>query len=627
MSSQVKKKSPRTRTWFFRLYAQDKRLFSLLCFVVVLFSLVAWRLGTLQLMNHSFYNALASGQYEVYKELFPERGSIFLQNTLLSETERYKRENLFPAATNRKYWQIYAVPYDVSEPARAATELTNVLFNEAEIRNNFEVEEGVVPVDEKVIAAEIVLAKDQYRNKLLERFSKKNDPYEPIYRKATDEQRTQVEAMSLQGVHFAQEYHRYYPEKNLGSHIVGFVGTSESEKIQGLYGTEYYFEDELAGLQGYLNSEQDVGGRLITVSDTDFQAAVDGADVILTIDQTLQNFVCQRLNAALETYEAQSGSIVVMHPKTGEVLAMCSAPDFDPNAFGEVDDVAIYNNQAVFSAYEPGSIFKPITMSAGIDMGKITPQTTYFDEGQVKVGGFTIKNFDGKGHGEKTMVEVLNQSLNTGTIFVVDQIGRESFVDYVKKFAFGARTNIHLPSENPGDINQLINSDGIIYAYTASFGQGITVTPLQMVRAFAAMANGGVMVEPHIIDRIVYSNGFVEETSVKEIGQVISKRTASLISGMLVSVVVDGHGARAAVPGYHIAGKTGTAQIAEGGEYTDATIQSFVGYGPVEDPVFSMIVRLDKPEKSSASSASAVLVFGEIAKFLLGYYQIPPSVE
>ena len=612
-----------------KIKIEDKRVLILFTVACVFAILIAWRLVSLQILNRSFYLALASGQYEVYKELFPERGNIYLQDTLLSEDKRYSTSNLYPVALNRKYWQVYAVPYHVQNPEQDAEKLVSVLFDRDREREDFVSSFEPTPEKASLTSEEIEHEMDRQRanmkNTFLERLSKDNDPYEPIWNKASDELRLRVEELGLQGIEFAETPYRYYPEGPLGSHVVGFVGNVDGEeRKQGLYGTEFYFDKELAGSGGYLSSERDVGGRLITISDSDFRAAVDGASVVLTVDHTLQNFICKKLDEALEKYEADSGSVIVMNPKTGAILSMCGSPGFDPNEYGNVDDIAFYNNPAIFLAYEPGSIFKPITMAAGIDLGKVEPETTYVDTGEVKVGGFTIKNSDLKAHGEQNMIEVLKQSLNTGVIFVVDQTGKEHFQEYVKRFGFGEKTGIQLPSENPGNIEELLYHDGIIYSYTSSFGQGLTVTPLQMVRAFSAIANGGVLLAPYIIDRVVYSNGYIEESKSRQIAQVISKRTATLLSGMLVSAIKDGHGHAAGVPGYHVAGKTGTAQVATGGVYGTDTIHSFVGYAPVSDPRFAMIVRLDHPNVRFAESSSAV-VFGEIAKFILSHYQVTPD--
>lgn len=616
-------RSRRSGSFWTQLKNQDRRIAALVLFFAVFCLMIVWRLGKLQIFQADFYSSIASGQYDVYQDLFPERGTVYVQNTTLPLTERYKDENLYATAANRMFTQIYAVPYDITDPSQTADTLADILFNETAVLDELTDAEREAMKPEATVAY-LKQKKLEYRGVLFERVSKKNDPYEPIKRKADDALVEKVRQANLPGIAFADEPHRYYPEANLGSHVIGFVGNDSEGKLRGLYGLERYFEDELAGVPGYLRSERDGGGGMITISDSDFRPSLDGADIVLTIDHQLQNFTCEKLDEGVKKYEAEGGSAIIMDPSTGAIRALCGFPDFDPNNYGYVDDIAVYNNPAIVSAYEPGSIFKPITLAAGLDLEKITPQTTYEDTGTVQISGHTIQNSDKKAHGIVSMIEVLKQSLNTGTIFVVEQTGRESFLDYVKKFGFGVRTEVTLPSENPGDISAL-SQEGKVYTYTASFGQGITATPLQMVNAFAAIANGGVLKQPYIVDQIRYSTGVVDTFQPKDIRQVISKNTSTILSSMLVTVVNDGHAKQAALPGYKIAGKTGTAQAAENGKYQGRTVHSFVGFAPVDAPAFVMIVRLDNPQKGKFAESTAVPVFAEIEKYIFQYYQIPPG--
>jgi cell division protein FtsI/penicillin-binding protein 2 len=266
-------------------------------------------------------------------------------------------------------------------------------------------------------------------------------------------------------------------------------------------------------------------------------------------------------------------------------------------------------------------------MSAAIDAGKVEPDTLYEDKGEVAIGPHIIRNSDGEKHGWQSMTQVLEKSLNTGTIFAVRELGSKLFQQYVKDFGFGERTKIELETEARGNISSLEKS-GDIWSVTASYGQGITVTPLQMAAAFSAIANGGKLMRPYIVDRIIDFDGRENITEPEIIRQVISKRAATLLGGMLVRVVEDGHGKRAGVSGYWTAGKTGTAQIPrqQGGGYEeDAFIGSFVGFAPVDDPAFVMIVRIDRPQDVLWAEASAAPLFGEISAFLLNYMEIPPN--
>jgi cell division protein FtsI/penicillin-binding protein 2 len=305
---------------------------------------------------------------------------------------------------------------------------------------------------------------------------------------------------------------------------------------------------------------------------------------------------------------------------------MCSAPDFEPTLFNKVEDIKILGNPVVLNAYEPGSVFKAVTMAAGLDAEKIMPKTTYVDTGVEHIDDFDIKNADKKAHGLQTMIQVLDESLNTGTIFVQRQLGKDLFRKYIESFGFGKKTEVGLTPEAKGNIAPLTRK-GNVFAATASFGQGITVTPIQLTAAYAAIGNGGRLLHPYIVDEIIHPDGSHEKT--KPYGtQIISRRASRLASGMLVSVVEDGHGKRAKVPGYFVAGKTGTAQVArkDGPGYEkDITIGSFAGYAPANDPKFVMLVKIDHPRDVQWAESSAAPVFGEVAKYLLTYLQVPPE--
>jgi len=307
---------------------------------------------------------------------------------------------------------------------------------------------------------------------------------------------------------------------------------------------------------------------------------------------------------------------------------MCNYPDFDPNNYSQVEDIGVYNNRAIFEPYEPGSMIKGITMAAAIDAGKVTPATTYIDTGEVKIAGFKIHNSDGEAHGLKNMTQVLEESLNTGAIFAARQVGMELFEKYFKMFGFGQPTGIQMETERSGTIETLAYHHNEIFMATASFGQGFTATPLQVLNSFAVIANKGKMMTPYIVDKIIYPGGKEEKTEPKFVRQVITTQTAQTLSAMLASVVKYGHATRAGVKGYYIAGKTGTAQVAdpETGKYsTSVTTHSFVGFAPVDDPKFVMLVKLSHPRSVEFAASSAAPLFGEIAQFLLNYFKVPPA--
>ncbi|MEY4744511.1 MAG: hypothetical protein RL272_456 [Candidatus Parcubacteria bacterium] len=566
----------------------ERRLRFFQAVVILAVAVVAGRLFVLQILSHRFYSALASNQRGVFANLFPERGGIYLRDPK-------SPDGRFPAAINKTLSTVYANTRDVTDPAAGAKALAPVLG-----------------ADEK---------------ELFEKLSKPLDPYEPLKQKADDDVVAKVKALGIKGIGFAREQFRYYPEKSSLAQVVGFVGSNGKGERVGRYGIEGRWQEQLAGASGFLAAEKDPIGRLLGAADRQFNPAKDGDELTLTIDRNIQYVVCEKLRAAVLKHGADGGSAVVMDPKTGSVMAMCNTPDYDPNDFSQVKDQRLFNNAAIFSPYEPGSVFKPVTMAAAVDAGKVGPNTTYVDDGAVKIGPYTIRNSDDKAHGLQTMTQVLEQSLNTGTIFAVRQIGPKTFLQYVQDFGFGSPTGIELDTEASGDIEAL-RKKGDIWSATASFGQGITMTPLQLVSAYGAIANGGKLMRPYVVAEVKHAGGTVEKTEPQVVRQVITKRAATLVGGMLVRVVENGHGKRAAVPGYYVAGKTGTAQIprADGQGYEkDASIGSFAGYAPVDDPAFVMIVKIDRPRDVDWAESSAAPLFGDIAKFLLQYLQIPPD--
>ncbi|MBI5530406.1 MAG: penicillin-binding protein 2 [Candidatus Doudnabacteria bacterium] len=567
---------------------------------IILFAvLIVVRLGDLQILNYKFYAALASGQQSIFRKLFPLRGSIFT---------REGTGELYPLATNQEMSLIYAVPMEIDNPVQTAEKLAVVLGTDEE--------------------------------ELFNKLNKKNDPYEPLKHKLSDAQAEEIKALKLKGIYFGPETFRFYPEKNIGGHILGFIGFKGDSKV-GMYGLEGYFEDDLVGQPGYLRTERDAFGSVIAIGERSITPARDGDDLVLTIDRVLQYKTCTELQSAVKQYEADKGTIIIMEPDTGRILSLCNEPDYEPAEYASVEDISIFNNPAIFDQYEPGSVFKPITMAAALDSGKVAPTTVYTDEGCLKFDKYRICNSDFKNYGRQNMVGVLEKSINTGAIFAARAAGKDVFKDYVQAFGFGALTGIELDTENAGNISSL-DKKGDIYMATASFGQGITVTPLQLVAAYAAIANGGKLVKPYIVEEILRKNAGTRPcldqtcigqvlpektvTTPKIIRQVISPRAATLLSGMLVSVIENGHAKRAGVPGYYLAGKTGTAEVPEaGGGYGDKTIHTFVGFGPVDEPKFVMLVKLDNPKNVRFADSSTAPVFSKLAKFLLEYYEIPPE--
>lgn len=566
----------------------DKRFTWLKAFFLFAAAAIVLRLGYLQIMEYGLYALLASDQHDLQTKLMPNRGQILVRDRADGR--------LRPLATNRLSWQVYAVPKEMKDPVAVAHELSAVL--------------NLPDVD--LVAK---LTKDP------------NDPYEKIAQDLDQDKVDALKSKKLPGIGFVKSQARFYPEKNLGGQLIGFVGQDENGQPKGLYGAEGSLEKLLAGRAGELAAEKDASGRRIVTGALELKEAVSGSDVVLTIDPAIQYQACVTIQNAVRRHSADSGTIVVMDPQTGAVWAMCSAPDFDPAEYGKITDLSVLNNPATFEAYEPGSIFKAFTMAAGLDAGKISPKTTYVDKGVEEIDDFKIKNSDGLAHGVKSMIEVLDESLNTGTIFVQRQLGKELFRKYTLGFGFGTKTGIELTPESKGNVAAL-DKKGSIFAATISFGQGMTATPIQLTSAYASLANGGKLLRPYIVDEIIHPDGRREKTKPLVLGQPITPRAARLVSGMLVSVVENGHGKKAGVPGYWVAGKTGTAQVPKKnglGYEPDLTIGSFAGYAPANDPKFVMLVRIEHPRDVQWAEASAGPVFGEMAKYLLTYLQVQPE--
>ncbi len=486
----------------------------------------------------------------------------------------------------------------------------------------------------------------------------------------------EIRALDLPGVVLIPEHWRFYPEGNLASQIVGFV----SRENVGQYGIEGYFNVELEGKKGSITAESDPTGRQVTVGNTEIINAVDGDSIVLTIDRVVQKKVEEILAEQVENFNADSGQVIIMNPYTGAIIAMANYPSFDPNVYTksleltkltqkeaeeafkttllfkkdernkyveiepgdredeEVDKYAyanrlgpgVFKNKVISDFYEPGSAFKPIVMAIGLDAGEVTPNTTYNDTGKVKSGEFTIQNSDKSAHGITTMTQVLEKSLNTGMIFVIRQLGEKLAYEYLKDFGVGEYTNIQLEGETQASFPHYNTWDNDTKLLTISYGQGIVVTPLQMISAWAALANGGNLVRPYVVDSVMKGDEIIE-TKPEIIQRVISQESSVLITSMLTSVVKRGHGKDTYMPNYSIAGKTGTAQIAGRGGYEEgdgSTITSFAGYFPASHPEFVMLVKFDRPRigyDQTWGSTTAVPTFRMITEFLIDHYNIPPD--
>lgn len=393
------------------------------------------------------------------------------------------------------------------------------------------------------------------------------------------------------------------------------------DNMRGNYGVESYWNDVLSGKGGYLFGARGAKGSWITFADMTTIEAKNGDDLVLTIDRALQYKACELLKLGAETYKAQTAALVMMDPQTGAVLAMCSYPDFDPNNYGKVENISFYNNHTVFTPYEPGSVFKPIVMSAALDMEIVGPDTLFNDPCEMKYGPFVIKNALQKCYGTISMTNVLEDSVNTGMMWLSEKIGYEKMVEYIKNYGFGQKTGVELDREVAGNLSNIEKKSQIGPAQ-ASFGQGITVTPIQLAVAYSAIANGGKLVQPRIIDIIKRSDGKEEKMEPQITKQVISSRASKLLSAMLTSVVEKTYSQTVKLNNYFVAGKTGTAQIAGPRGYSETdTNHTFCGFLPAKNPKVVIVVKYEKPERRWAEGTAAV-TFKELAKFTMDYYGV-----
>jgi cell division protein FtsI/penicillin-binding protein 2 len=418
---------------------------------------------------------------------------------------------------------------------------------------------------------------------------------------------------------------RYYPQASIGSHLLGFVQANG----RGAYGLEEYYDS-------FLNADSGVGllGKttdtlsMLSPAVQRFVPSMADKDLILTIDRTVQWILEEELRDGIAKYRAQGGSIIVMQPKTGAILGMANWPDYDPNHFGDGNvNFERFSNPAISALYEPGSIFKLITMAAGLDTQMIVPETIFTDTGYITIGDRTIYNSSRTAAGAVTVSEALAQSLNVVTAQVALRVGSEQFYRYVRRFGFGELTKVDLAGELPGLLKVPGNEMWSLSDLgTNSFGQGLAVTPLQMVSAVASIANGGQLMRPYIVQARVH-DGQVLETRPTNVHSVMKPETAKALTRMMIYVVDHGNSA-ANVSGYRVAGKSGTAQIpTKGGYLENAVTASFIGFAPVDDPQFVMLVKLDQPDPKITEWANfnAAPIFAQIARRLFDHLNIPPD--
>lgn len=560
--------------------------------VLVLLSglILVFRMFDIQVLRHEHYLALAQGQQRFEQVETAQRGKILVHDSAVDPGVYY------PLAFDVKKFAVWAVPHQINKKEENAKKISQIV--------------------------------NLPENEIFEAINNDKPYIPPIKRGLSLDEANLIKSKKITGIYVMPEYSRYYPEANLASQLLGFVN-AEGE---GKYGFEGHYNDELKGTAGKVTGEKDTLGRVINLLEQNNPQ--DGTSYVLSIDRSVQYFVEKKLTEAIALYQADSGLVAIMDIKSGGILAMASSPNYDPNNFRDYakDNPGIYINPVIGHLYEPGSIFKPVTMAAAIDAGVITPETKGNFDWHVFVDNYEIKTAERKAFGEETMTQVLQNSDNVAMVWIGEKLGKDNLNKYIKSFNMLDKTGIDLDTEATGytppfkywkDINRS----------TISFGQGISVTPIEMLCAYATLANDGIYVYPHVVDKMIYADGTERKIEKQEGQRVVKAETAKAMAEMLYQTVEGGHSWRAKVPGFKIGAKTGTAQIPKaGGGYEENEsglgifIHSLAGFAPTNDPQYAMLVKLDKPKTNKYAENTAAPLFGTISDFLLNYhYRLTPT--
>jgi cell division protein FtsI/penicillin-binding protein 2 len=566
----------------------SRKRISVLSIVVVLFAgICIVRLFFLQIVHGDAYQEDAEEQYvETDHDIF-DRGSIFFET---------KDGTLISAGTVTTGYRLIMNP------------------------------KKIVDVDEVYEKLSTVLVLD--REEFLAHASK-DTTYRELANKITESDKEKIDALALEGVSTLRYKWRLYPGGTIASHLLGFVGY-KGDTLTGRYGVEQFYNDVLARSEDalYINFFAEIFTRIdIGKNDKD---EVHG-DIILTVDPVVQAQLEKTLLLVQDTWSSDSVGAVVMDPRTGAIVALANTPNFDPNTYESVDNINIFPNTITEKVFEMGSVIKPLVLASALDMGVITPTTEYYDSGSIVVEDKEIFNFDLKGRGQVTMQDVLGESLNTGMVFAQGKLGNENLRNYLYAFGFNTKTGVDLPNESRNLVDNLeVKGRRLEYA-TASFGQGIAITPITAVRAFSALANGGYLVTPHVVSYVVKDDvlGSREDFVFEKGAQVIKPETSETITSMLVKNVDEYYNeGKHKITHYSVAAKTGTAQIPNkeaGGYYDNQHLHTFFGYFPAYNPRYIIFLYNYNPKGVKYSSQTLLNPFMDTAKFLISYYDVPPD--
>jgi len=547
--------------------------------LVLLFVLIIGRLYYWQIVKAEMLSELARSQYKGFIKVIPKRGEI-------------KTSDGFPIVTNKVSYLLYVNPAEVKNKDQTIQLLSSLLdLTKASISAQLLPDKFWVPIKSGIDA----------------------------------KKKEEIGGMQIPGVGFEEHFTRFYPEASVAAHLVGFVGKNEAGEDKGYVGIEGFYDRLLRGKEGYSIELKDALGRPIISERTSMTGGSDGDSLFLGLDRSIQFLIEQRLKDGVERYGALGGMIGIMNPQTGDIIAMASSPTFAPQKYWEYDE-SLYKNPFITNTYEPGSTLKPIIMAGALDAGLITPQTKCnICVGPVTISGYDLHTWDDKYYKDTNMIEVIQHSDNIGMVFVAQKLGVDRMISYLTKFGIGELTGIDLQGETAASLKPRSAWYAVDLA-TTGFGQGISVTPIELLSAFSTFANGGKLMQPRVVTAFENSNGEVFKMPTKVKGIPISEKTAKVMTEILANAVEKGEAKWAKLKGYRVAGKTGTASIPVKGHYDpNSTIASFIGFAPVDNPKFVMLVILEKPTTSIYAADTAAPMFFDIARDLLSYYGIPPS--